>query len=498
MIRKIKILAVLAIATISTTACLDKYPDDAIPTQQAMNNIDQADQVVLGIYSKFKSGALYSGYLTVCPDIQADLVYAVDGYSNTYGDFWRWEILATNSEVEAVYATLYSVIGSCNFFFDNVEKVRNTLSDDGQLDRLQAYEGEVHFARALAYSELIKMFCKAYDPQTAEDELGVVLITKYYDPEAMVRSNLQQSYDLVLKDLKTAYEYLDNGTYAGSNYFSRDAVCALYARVYLYMRNWGDAIKYSTEVIGNTEGFRLASATTMVTSTQSEYQYMWTNDYSREIIWKVGFTSTSRGGALGQVFLNYDWTTYRPDYVPAKWALSLYSTSTDKRYGYFFRTIRTGHTHGLSWPLLIKYEGNESFRAENILHTNMPKVFRLSEQYLIRAEAYCNKKDFTNAAKDITTLRVARYTNYGSTTLSEDNWLQTISDERVRELYMEGFRLNDLKRWNKGFERTPQQNSVKAGSSLKIEAGNPLFVWPIPQHELDSPGARIQPNESNK
>ena len=68
----------------------------------------------------------------------------------------------------------------------------------------------------------------------------------------------------------------------------------------------------------------------------------------------------------------------------------------------------------------------------------------------------------------------------------------------MKELYMEGFRLMDLKRWHKGFERKPQSQSLTNGSSLKVEKDAPLFVWPIPQHELESPGADIEPNESNK
>jgi hypothetical protein len=82
--------------------------------------------------------------------------------------------------------------------------------------------------------------------------------------------------------------------------------------------------------------------------------------------------------------------------------------------------------------------------------------------------------------------------------VNENNWLQTISDERVRELYMEGFRLHDLKRWNMGFERTPQANSLAEGSTMKVEAGDPLFVWPIPKHEIEAPGSEITGNESNK
>lgn len=74
--------------------------------------------------------------------------------------------------------------------------------------------------------------------------------------------------------------------------------------------------------------------------------------------------------------------------------------------------------------------------------------------------------------------------------------MKTFSEERVRELYMEGFRLQDLKRWGLGFERTPQSCTQDEGNDLKIEAGDPLFVWPIPQHELEAPGSEITPNEA--
>lgn len=150
MIQKIRIFAALAAATLVLSSCLEKYPEDAIPEDKAIRTLMDANQAVLGIYSDFKSSALYSGYLTLLPDIQADLVYAVDGYTNTFGDIWRWEILSTNKEVEAVYGTLYKVIGDCNFFFDYVERLRATLTEDSDLETLHGLEGEVHFARALA------------------------------------------------------------------------------------------------------------------------------------------------------------------------------------------------------------------------------------------------------------------------------------------------------------------------------------------------------------
>ena len=184
-----KISTILA-AVLVATCCLDLYPEDAIPKDKAITTLEEADQAVIGIYSDFKSSALYSGLLTLLPDIQADLVYAVDGYTNTHGDFWRWEILPTNTSVEAVYGSLYGIIGDCNFFFDYAPRLRSTLKTDQEFLEMDSLEGEVHFARAIAYSELIKLFCKAYEPETAENELGVVLVTSYHNPGKITRSSL--------------------------------------------------------------------------------------------------------------------------------------------------------------------------------------------------------------------------------------------------------------------------------------------------------------------
>ena len=140
--KRLKIYILSAAMALGASACLDKYPEDAILANQAITTVEQADQAVIGIYSSFLSSALYSGYLTLLPDLQADLAYAINGYTNTYGDIWRWNILATNREIEAVYASLYDVIGRCNFLLDNADKLKKTLTDDDMLDRLEQYCGE--------------------------------------------------------------------------------------------------------------------------------------------------------------------------------------------------------------------------------------------------------------------------------------------------------------------------------------------------------------------
>ena len=504
--QKIKIFLV-ALMAFASVGCLDKVPGSAIPQDQAMQTFDDAEQTVTGIYSLFKSGALYSGLLTILPDLQADFVYAVDGYSNTYGDIWQWKIRSTNSEIEAVYASLYQVIANCNFYLDKIEGVMAATTDDTKLQTLDIYTGEVYAIRALCYSELIKCYCKAYDPATAKDELGVVVRTTTIDPQPLPRASLYDSYQQVLEDLAAAERLLDEDNDAYSSAFiTRAMAYALHARVALYMQDWQSAIHYSTELI-DSKNFALSSAVTLYSDGMTFFDYMWNYDVATEIIWRIGFTTTSYGGALGQQFLgfNNDYTYYYPDYVPAEWVLNLYSDS-DMRYGSYFYTLPTGYNHGLQWPLLVKYYGNQDFiNNAYIYHVVMPKPFRLAEQYLIRAEAYCRQAtpNYSAASKDLSTLRAARISGGGSVSLTADNFIDQIADERVRELYMEGFRLHDIKRWGnlyrkgEGFTRTPQSNSLSEGSSLTIKADNPLFVWPIPKHELEAPGSLVQPNESN-
>ena len=516
--KKLKSYLLITLSVCMLLSCLDKYPQDEIPAGSAITTIEDANQAVIGIYNAWLSGALYSGYLTLLPDLQADLAYAVNGYTNTYGDIWRWDILATNSQITSVYAALYDVIGRCNFLLHNVDKVRESIYNDDDFDRLEQYCGEAYFARALAYSELIKLFCKAYDSdEMAEEALGVVLRKEYYSDEPMIRASLKDSYAFVIQDLERAEdclqltdEELKDGsfTFYSSPYFSIYTVYALRARVALYMKDYTNAIKYATLLIESGK-FALSSASSVYTTMTdylsmqsgkqiSYYEYMWRYNLSTESIWQVGFTTTSYGGSLGTVFFNWDYMSYKPDYVPALWVLNLYATN-DMRYSVNFFEVTTGHSHGLTWPLLAKYWGNqELFDGAQLRHVLEPQVFRLAEQYLIRAEAYAQKGAYSNASKDITELRKARYSSGYSASLTEKNAMDIIEEERVKELYMEGFRLQDLKRWHKGFERTPQTESLTNGSSLKVEADNPLFVWPIPQHELESPGANIQKNESNK
>jgi len=285
------------------------------------------------------------------------------------------------------------------------------------------------------------------------------------------------------------------------------AANALLARTALYMQDWDRAIEYSTKVI-DSEAFELSTAAQYTTGSDpisggtrvfTYIDYMWTHDLATEIIWQIGFTPTSYGGSLGQVFLNYntDYVYFYPDYMPSNWVLSLYGSNDARRTAYF-RTLTTGYAGNPALTLLTKYFGEHSTFIPNLIyHVSQPKPIRLAEMYLIRAEAHCQKGNTGLGATDIAALRKARMSGAsGSVSIPSDRegWLKVISEERAKELYMEGFRLHDLKRWGMGFEREDQSYAQKESSTLKIKAGDHRFVWPIPQHEIEAPGSKMQQN----
>lgn len=499
--KKILIIALTLLSSAGFTACdLDRYPDNGIPEGEILvkPDKDEAQQIIFGIYSGLKSSGLYSGAMTLGPDIQSDLVQAVIGFSNTYGELYRWTAKSTNSEVEAVYGNLYAMIARCNFFLEKSAALDMTGVAADVVEVFRKCEGDVYFLRALCYSELIRLYCKAYDPTTAESELGVSIVTTFKDVPKPHRSSLKASYEQVLSDLKMAESLVKRDGY-GSPYVTVGAIHSLYARVYLYTHEWAKAVESATKVIENSN-YELADGTNGANPRQSDYASMWATDDGREVIFKVAMSFTDRGGALGAPFLGaqVNYKQYMPDFVPAEWVLNLYSRQ-DVRQVVFFESQRTAYPHGLTWPLVNKYPGNVNIDAEaqQRMLTNEPKVFRLSELYLIRAEANYRLGNEKDANADLTALRRKRILGYGQSAASGDQLFEEIRNERVKELFMEGFRLSDLKRWGLGFSRKAQESTVEGPNTLKVEAGNPLFTWPIPKHELDASGSQVEPNESN-
>lgn len=496
----------LALGNFSCSGFLDEYPDSSIPEKEAMKTLSDCDAVVTGIYSAFKNGALYSGSLTQLPDIQADMAYAAGTNTGQLTEVYRWDIKPTNVEMESVYYGLYTVVSRCNFFMDYKDQVWATLTKQSDKDVFNKRLGDVYFARALANADLIRTFCEAYTEENADKEnMGISIVTTYAEDEPQVkRSTLRQSYQQVLDDLDQAEKLIPAArAQADLHYFSPGVVHALRARVCLYMGDYKGAVEAATRVIAS-KTYEPADATYkayLVNNVQlSEYELMWNYDSSKEIIWKVGMSATSSGGSLGRLFIGYNGASYNPQYLFAEEILKLYGDGDYRGSAFCKQQI---NIDGDAVYMITKYPGNLDLDAGGTRNfVNMPKPFRLSETYLIRAEAYYKLGEEEKANKDLSALLRKRIRNFDQSSAGGKDLLKLIQTQRACELFMEGFRLSDLKRWNLPIERKKQLYTMDGdkNNELKVLTSDARYrftTWPIPKHEIEATNGVVVGNASN-
>ena len=110
---------------------------------------------------------------------------------------------------------------------------------------------------------------------------------------------------------------------------------------------------------------------------------------------------------------------------------------------------------------------------EGSLYVNNPKIIRLSELYLIAAEAYSNLGDAAKAAEYINTLRKNRiegYKDVASVTIDD------ILNEYTYELYQE----NQI-----AFAYWRNKKSVTNVYGKEVKYDDERTILPIPQREID-------------
>ncbi|MDR0758206.1 MAG: RagB/SusD family nutrient uptake outer membrane protein, partial [Tannerella sp.] len=114
-------------------------------------------------------------------------------------------------------------------------------------------------------------------------------------------------------------------------------------------------------------------------------------------------------------------------------------------------------------------------------------LFRLSETYLLRAEAYLGKNNPGAAATDINVVRARAQAPLAAASQVDIDYLL---DERLRELMYEELRMCTLCRMGKLVERTRKYNYTHISKTGPIESSGMSMqdyhnLWPIPFPEIE-------------
>jgi hypothetical protein len=132
-----------------------------------------------------------------------------------------------------------------------------------------------------------------------------------------------------------------------------------------------------------------------------------------------------------------------------------------------------------------EFQNNKFTGQDGISGLYSIKVLRISELYLIRAEAYAKTGSYALALADVNEIRAHRSLT-ALENVPDANVLTAVLKEKRVEFMFEGHRYFDLLRNKLSIVRTTCNNPAQLNTPrCTIEANSPTAIFPIPQREID-------------
>ncbi|MBL7744952.1 MAG: RagB/SusD family nutrient uptake outer membrane protein [Chitinophagaceae bacterium] len=464
-INKLFLSSCLLITFFSCKKVIEIQETDLIAGDVALKTVANNESAIIGAYSAMQTemGILLNSTFS-------DEVKVAEFYNA--GTTHEWQYGSTDVGIRDNYTAMtpyYRIVDRVNRVLAVVATADSTRAGDNVLrSRLR---GEALFMRAFSHFELYKYYCGNYDPNgLAMPYMEASSIT----PVARIKMGLY--FQKLIADVSEAKNLLPNNL-TDIRRATKLAASALQARIALYMKDWANAITYTTEYIN---GVPLASIAT--------FPGIWTDANSNELAFKLERTA-SVGGRIGSLFRN----TGSPGppvvigtvvWKPSDKLYNSYDQVNDVRFASYIKNEPLLTAGGRDPRIIQKYTGSGyGTTNENVAHA---KVFRTGEMYLIRAEAYAEQNNLASATADINALRAARINGYVAigTYASKDAAITDILLERFKELAFEGHRFWDLKRRGLPVQRLASDAPTTTATTLP--ANDFRFLLPIPNVELQA------------
>jgi len=459
-----KMLLVIVLL-VTASSCKKTFIELNSPTSltpaQALGTEADLQVALRGAYAGLRGVDFYGRSMPIWGDIMADNAYQSALNTNRYTFYNDYSdtkgATAADGNVSGLWTSAYSVILRAN----NI--INTTVASNANVDQ---YRGEAYAIRALAYFALVRHFAKPYSDDPAA--LGVPIVTTYNPDLKPARNKVSEVYALMVDDLNKAYTLMTK--YTNSSQFSKYAAKALQAKVYLHMGDKTNAKTAALDVINNGGFTSLTAAShasywsnSVVTTSKLETLFEVSSDAVANLAFDALSYLYSQAGNYGDLLCADD----------------LYASfsATDVRKALY----PTGTRAGLSAAFVNKYPVIQGDLSDT-------KVLRLSEMYLIAAEASLpgNEADALTYVNYITSRRGATAIASTGAQLFED-----IITERRKELAFEGDRFHDMQRLKRNIVRST--NYPATSRTVPYTVFRRLF--PIPQVEVDA-NPQIKPQQN--
>ncbi|WP_343691881.1 RagB/SusD family nutrient uptake outer membrane protein [Chitinophaga sp.] len=436
-----KLSYILLALGLTATSCKKFVTIDNAPNSLASSDVFAADgtatSAVVAMYSYYITTNCLQYYTWTAELLADNIQYRYYSSTPLMAEFQNGNVTTTNNNVRNYqwYYPFY-VVAQANTMIDGLSK-STTLTSSVKNQLL----GESYFMRAFHFFYLANFFG------------GVPLSL---DPTALNNANLPRAtkaevYAQVISDLKAA-EALLPGTYTGNFHarVNKHAVEAMLARVYLYQKDYADAVTYATKVIGATD----------VTYTLSDLATTFKNSSTETILQFATYYGLSSFGYRASS------ATTIPNYYLYNSFMNQFETGDNRKTSWTDSLV----TGGTTYRRVNKYKLGSATAGDEY---NV--VLRLAEQYLIRAEANAQLNNTGAAQADLNAIR--NRAGLGNTTAAtKDDLLTAIAQERRIELFGEfGHRWFDL-------VRTGQANAVLSQAKSTWVPRDTLM--PVPAGEI--------------
>ena len=465
------------IATILCSSCsdfLDRTPSTSLPDDEAITSIFDLKNAINGIgYLVTRDRMTYGAEYALYADLKGNDFAVIRGNGQSE-PISNYQINKYHELAEVPYAVYYKALASVNRAIENCDNIEYTEAEKATFNDLK---GQLFAWRALLHFDLARIYCQI--PTAAADvnaaNSGLVLAAKTYEPSYKgSRSTLKETYDQIIEDFTQSLTMIGKPVAAkdfseSNGYLNYWGALALRARAYLYMGEDEKAKADADEVI-NEAAYKLY--------TIDNYASVWAQEFTSESIFELKVTSiyNSQRNSAGYYT---DATGYAECGFNLTGALYTYLTNNalDTRNSLIKDQTSSADYGSSAGYYPAKYPGREG----NI-YVNNPKIIRLSELYLIAAEAALHLGNDAAAAGYINKLRHNRIESYDDVT--------TIT---LEELLLE-YRIEMFAENQSSFAYWRNKLSVTNMAGQEVKYNDPLIILPIPQREIDLSGDLLVQN----
>lgn len=472
----------LILLSISCNDWLDLHPATSIVDSGSTIKLpSDADARLNGAYNLMRSYYYYGARMTYYGDALSEDMQAVSQNKRT-GNYYCFKFLESTAP-NSYWTTCYSLINYVNIILSSIDNLIK-VSTESDKKILEGYKGEALTIRALAHWDLTRLYGYPYKKDNG-DSWGVPIVDKVmpqnYKP---YRNTIENCYNFIIDDLSKAIELLPEERVNGR--FNKWAAMHLLSRVYLYKGDDEKALSYAKETIAGTEEM---SKNPNHLWTREEYKYAWEEEFGSETLFELQFSATENEGkeAIGYLVAaaGYDDIVISDD-----WLINLMGDEQDDiRYQCVIENKKDGSKAGKRY--IWKYPVNSGESSPAYYLANV-KVFRLSETYLIAAEAAARSGNNEDAVKYLEP--IVKRGSPNKTVKETPVTLDRVLEERRKELVGEGHRFWDAIRNGKSIVRS--QNLPYPHLESDIYKGGMNFNWDFFKVVLPIPIAEINANEN--